>query len=361
MDHIDITVQVDGAPYSNWFRIYSDQSVIAEDTPGNQYGVDFWLNDGSGKPVKTFDGVATPSLVTIFGPGPPPTPSPTPSPKPTPAPTPPPTLEPVGDQDSCDDPENGYSPPSPAVIALQAPDNRIPAWEGSTATFPAIGLMFKSKGLFGSCAYGSAFAIGPNHILTAAHMLYHNGKDVNPKHIDFGKVGKQDHGVAGGYHIKVKKCKVLEGYKTVPDNQKAGFDFGVCLVDTLPATVGFMKMMVPPSGSNTISTAGYPLEAPWPSGYNADTAIQKPFMTTERATIENDLIQFNSQSSRGQSGSPFFAAQGTEGHPARPASPSRPDAFGVLTQTSQARTLGLPLTQQRINTITGWMNNELRP
>ncbi|KAK9819096.1 hypothetical protein WJX74_000052 [Apatococcus lobatus] len=205
MDHIDITVQVDGAPYSNWFRIYSDQSVIAEDTPGNQYGVDFWLNDGSGKPVKTFDGVATPSLVTIFGPGPPPTPSPTPSPKPTPAPTPPPTLEPVGDQDSCDDPENGYSPPSPAVIALQAPDNRIPAWEGSTATFPAIGLMFKSKGLFGSCAYGSAFAIGPNHILTAAHMLYHNGKDVNPKHIDFGKVGKQDHGVAGGYHIKVKK------------------------------------------------------------------------------------------------------------------------------------------------------------
>lgn len=69
VDHIDVTVQVDGAPFSNHFTISSDQSVIAEDTPGNQYGVDFWINDGKGNPVKTYFGLPTPPLVTIFGPG----------------------------------------------------------------------------------------------------------------------------------------------------------------------------------------------------------------------------------------------------------------------------------------------------
>ncbi|KAK9824925.1 hypothetical protein WJX74_007263 [Apatococcus lobatus] len=365
VDHVDITVQVEGAPFSNWFKIYSDDSVVAEDTPGNKYGVDFWLNDGNGKPVKTARDsagniVATPPLVTIFGPGPPPTPSPTP----TPAPTPPPTLEPLGDEDTCNDPENGYSPSTPDVNVQRALDHRIPAWEGSsTATFPAIGLVFKSKAVISSCAYGSAFAVGPKHIVTAAHMLYNRTekKDIKPKHIDFGKVGKKDHGVAGGYHIKVKNCKVPEGFKTVPDDQRHRVDFGACLVDTLPATVGYMNMVVPPSGSNTISTAGYPLEAPWPLDFTEDTAIQKPFMTTERATITDDLIQFKSLGSRGQSGSPFFAAAGTEGHPVRPASPARPDAFGVLIETSQTQVLGVPLTQQRINTIRGWMDNELKP
>ena len=64
VDHIDVTVMVDGAPFSNHFTILSDQSVISIDTPGNQYGVDFWLNDGSGNPV-----YGNGPLVTIFGPG----------------------------------------------------------------------------------------------------------------------------------------------------------------------------------------------------------------------------------------------------------------------------------------------------
>lgn len=232
----------------------------------------------------------------------------------------------------------------------------------STATFPAIGLLLNS-----SCAYGSAFAVGTNHIVTAAHMLYDPSKQVytNPKYIDFGKVGKGNRGVAGGFNVKVKKCVVLDTWKNpnLSDADRAGYDIGACLVDTLPATVGFMDMVVPTYGSSTISTAGYPLEAPWPPGYTADTAIQKPFMTTETASITDSLISFNSQGSRGQSGSPFFAAQGAAGAPVRPASPSRPQAFGVLTQRpdSQTRTLGLPLTQQRINTIRGWMGNELSP
>ncbi len=69
VDHVDVQVQVAGAPFNNHFTISSDQSVIAEDTPGNQYGVDFWLNDGKGNPVKTAFGQSIPSLVTIFGPG----------------------------------------------------------------------------------------------------------------------------------------------------------------------------------------------------------------------------------------------------------------------------------------------------
>lgn len=70
VDHVDVTVQVLGAPFSNGFKINSDDSVVAEDTPGNKYGVDFWLNDGSGKPLKTDpSGVTLSPLVTIFGPG----------------------------------------------------------------------------------------------------------------------------------------------------------------------------------------------------------------------------------------------------------------------------------------------------
>ena len=225
--------------------------------------------------------------------------------------------------------------------------------------------MFKSKLLVSSCAYGSGFAIGPNHILTAAHMLYRNDQQqyVNAKYIDFGKVGKKDKGVAGGYNIKIKKCVVLDSWKNpnLSDAERAPYDYGVCLVDTLPASVGYMNIQVPPSGSNPISTAGYPLEAPWPPGYNADTALQKPFMTTETATITDTDILFNSQSSRGQSGSPFFGAQGAAGAPARPATGSRPPAFGVLTQASPTRTAGLALNAQRIGTIRGWMGNELKP
>lgn len=70
VDHVDVQVQVDGAPNTNHFTISSDESVIAEDTPGNQYGVDFWLNDGKGNPVKTnpLTKAPSPPLVTIFGP-----------------------------------------------------------------------------------------------------------------------------------------------------------------------------------------------------------------------------------------------------------------------------------------------------
>ena len=69
MDHVDVTVQVDGAAFSNHFTISSDASVIAVDNPSNQYGVDFWLNDGKGNPVTTVFGQNIPPLVTIFGPG----------------------------------------------------------------------------------------------------------------------------------------------------------------------------------------------------------------------------------------------------------------------------------------------------
>lgn len=71
VDHVDIQVQVDGAPFNNHFTVPSDASVIAADTPGNQYGVDFWLNDGKGNPVTTnpFTHTPWPPLVTIFGPG----------------------------------------------------------------------------------------------------------------------------------------------------------------------------------------------------------------------------------------------------------------------------------------------------
>ncbi|KAK9826320.1 hypothetical protein WJX74_008622 [Apatococcus lobatus] len=89
VDHVEIQVQVDGAPFNNHFTIGSDQSVVAEDTPGNKYGVDFWLNDGKGNAVKTnpFTQQPWPPLVTIFGPGPPPSPSPSPSPPASPSPT----------------------------------------------------------------------------------------------------------------------------------------------------------------------------------------------------------------------------------------------------------------------------------
>ncbi len=69
VDHVDVQVQVDGAPFNNHFTIPSDASVIAVDTPGNQYGVDFWLNDGKGNPVMVIFGQKVPPLVTIFGPG----------------------------------------------------------------------------------------------------------------------------------------------------------------------------------------------------------------------------------------------------------------------------------------------------
>ena len=71
VDHVDIQVQVDGAPFNNHFTISSDDSVVAEDTPGNQYGVDFWLNDGKGNALKTSPLTlqTLPPLVTIFGPG----------------------------------------------------------------------------------------------------------------------------------------------------------------------------------------------------------------------------------------------------------------------------------------------------
>lgn len=71
VDHVDIQVQVDGAPFNNHFTVPSDVSVIAVDTPGNQYGVDFWLNDGKGNAVTTNPLTKTPwpPLVTIFGPG----------------------------------------------------------------------------------------------------------------------------------------------------------------------------------------------------------------------------------------------------------------------------------------------------
>ena len=68
---MDIQVQVDGAPFNNHFTVGSDDSVVAEDTPGNQYGVDFWLNDGKGNALKTSPLTKQPltPLVTIFGPG----------------------------------------------------------------------------------------------------------------------------------------------------------------------------------------------------------------------------------------------------------------------------------------------------
>ena len=71
VDHVEIQVQVEGAPFNNHFTIGSDQSVVAEDTPGNQYGVDFWLNDGKGNALKTSPLTKQPltPLVTIFGPG----------------------------------------------------------------------------------------------------------------------------------------------------------------------------------------------------------------------------------------------------------------------------------------------------
>ena len=71
MDHVEIQVQVDGAPFHNHFTISSDDSVVAEDTPGNQYGVDFWLNDGGGNALKfsPLTAQTLSPLVTIFGPG----------------------------------------------------------------------------------------------------------------------------------------------------------------------------------------------------------------------------------------------------------------------------------------------------
>ena len=70
VDHVDVTVQVLNAPFGNTFTIRSDQSVVAEDTPNNKYGVDFWLNDGHGNPVKTDSVLGTLNpLMTIFGPG----------------------------------------------------------------------------------------------------------------------------------------------------------------------------------------------------------------------------------------------------------------------------------------------------
>ncbi|KAK9826235.1 hypothetical protein WJX74_001814 [Apatococcus lobatus] len=82
--------RVDGGPFNNHFTIGSDDSVVAEDTPGNQYGVDFWLNDCKGNAVKTnpFTKQPSPHLVTIFGPGPPPSASPSPPASPSPALTP---------------------------------------------------------------------------------------------------------------------------------------------------------------------------------------------------------------------------------------------------------------------------------
>ena len=68
---VKLQVQVDGALFDNGFAIKTDQSVVAEDTPGNQYGVDLWLNDGNGTALKTgsLTKQALPPLVTIFGPG----------------------------------------------------------------------------------------------------------------------------------------------------------------------------------------------------------------------------------------------------------------------------------------------------
>ncbi|KAK9826246.1 hypothetical protein WJX74_002263 [Apatococcus lobatus] len=89
VDHVEVKVQVDGASFGNHFTVVSDQNVIAEDTPGNKFGVDFWPNDGKGNSVKTNPFTQQPSspLVTIFGPGSPPSPSPSPSPPASPSPT----------------------------------------------------------------------------------------------------------------------------------------------------------------------------------------------------------------------------------------------------------------------------------
>ena len=44
--------QVAGDPVKSHAIISSDQRVMAEDTPGNQYAVNFWLNNGKETPVK---------------------------------------------------------------------------------------------------------------------------------------------------------------------------------------------------------------------------------------------------------------------------------------------------------------------
>eukprot|EP00891_Asterochloris_glomerata_P000973 jgi/Astpho2/973/Aster-00804 len=49
---VTITVTVLDAPNNNHFNIAQDKSVIADDSPLDAYGVDFWLNDGNGSPVR---------------------------------------------------------------------------------------------------------------------------------------------------------------------------------------------------------------------------------------------------------------------------------------------------------------------
>lgn len=67
MDFVNVNVQIEGAPNSNHFGINSDASVVAEDSPDNDLGLDFWLNDGAGNPFKR--GIYSTPLMTIFGPG----------------------------------------------------------------------------------------------------------------------------------------------------------------------------------------------------------------------------------------------------------------------------------------------------
>ena len=75
-DNVNLDVQVQDAEFSNHFMVDGDTSVIAQDTPGNKYGVDFYeaskVDESKGKPIltKQLGGETVSALKTrIFAPG----------------------------------------------------------------------------------------------------------------------------------------------------------------------------------------------------------------------------------------------------------------------------------------------------
>ncbi|KAK9826962.1 hypothetical protein WJX74_001887 [Apatococcus lobatus] len=268
---VHVQVQVDGAPLSNNFTIQSDKSVIAEDTPDNQYGVVFWLNDGKGNPDKGNPDKPAQSLVTIFGPGPPSTASPTPT-------TPIPTLDPLDDGD--DDQGCKGSEDSATATVDKVERRRWAFREEINALIPE----FPASGIY--------YPVKVKRFLLP---------DDRCARVKLGKVGKRNL----GKEVKVRNCLVPEAFKAY-----GSADYAVCRVDNIgsitPWTRGTLNQIDQSSNYNLLT---YPLTKE--ACYEEDASVRKsPWKANcfqeKKGSGSDNLLRLDCKTFPGDSGAAMY-------------------------------------------------------
>lgn len=187
-----------------------------------------------------------------------------------------------------------------------------PVTQSDLLPYASMGKLIVQYAGNGSHHYGSGFLIGPNHVLTASHVLYHVEDDEHPEHISFIPAKAV---IPGQETDRFAVARSYTHLFYVEDRQGFyGLDIGLAVLDRPVENASFLPFGMPYTYrailGNLATVCGFPVEIHEPKGEKKGKSIGYSMYTSSNKISHlinrQHELRLNVKTKGGHSGGPVW-------------------------------------------------------